>query len=81
MNFIDNVDTPNTPTVAEIEAALKTVTLEGDWTIIRESHLVSAYENKTQEIHFFNSFVPAEMAQEILVREQEIFHPVGDVWS
>lgn len=81
MKFIDNVENAETPTVADINAALAGVTLEGDWTILRYSHLVSAHEAKTQEIHFFISNVPAEMAQEILVRDREVFHPVGDVWS
>lgn len=81
MKFLDNVEQAKTPTVAAINAAMRAVTLEGDWTILRYSLLVSAHEAKTQEVHFFISTVPAEMAQELLVREQEIFHPVGEVWS
>jgi len=81
MKFLDNVDKPETATVEDIHAAMRAITLEGEWTLIRETLFVSAHEAKTQEIHFFASNVPAEMAQELLVREQEIFHPVGDVWS
>ena len=81
MKFIDNVEEAKTAEVADILAAMKTVTLEGEWSVIRETLFVSAHEGKTGNIHFFASTVPAEMAQELLVREQEIFHPVGDVWS
>jgi len=70
-----------TPTVAAIEAAMLKVKsqIKGDWQIQRLSHLVSAYENKTQEIHFFDSHDPDKMAQELVIRDREVF--TGDTWS
>ena len=80
MRIIDNVDV-HTPSAAAINTALRSFTLEGDWTIIRETHLVSAHEGKTGNIHFFSTLVPKELANELFMRDREIFHPTGDVWS
>jgi hypothetical protein len=80
MRFLDDVVTL-TPEVSAIKAALKKVAsqIQGDWDILRNSHLVSAYENKTQEIHMFASHDPDEMAQELVIRDREVF--TGDTWS
>jgi hypothetical protein len=80
MRFQDDVVTL-TPEVRDIEAALKNVAsqIKGDWDILRNSHIVSAYENKTQEIHMFASHDPDKMAQELVLRDREIF--TGDTWS
>ena len=80
MIFTDEVSV-TTPTVAEMNTAMVKVKskLKGDWRIQRLSHLVSAYENKTKNIHLFNSHDPDEMAQELVLRDREVF--TGDTWS
>jgi len=78
MRFQDDVSV-TTPTVSAMKAAMAKYKYKGKWIINRLDVLVSAYEETTQNAHFFLSHDPDEMAKELWLREQEIF--TGDTWS
>lgn len=79
MKFKDEVKVI-TPTPKEMEAEFSKLKLQGTWEFQRLSHMVSAFEIKTGEIHLFMTEDPKEMAQELKLRDLEIFNK-GDEWS
>jgi hypothetical protein len=78
MDFLDDVNV-STPTVSAMATAMAKYKFKGKWKINRLDVLVSAYEETTQNAHFFLSHDPDEMAKELWLRDLEIF--TGDTWS